>query len=360
MVSLVGESAGYSSLEDDRLALSDTRILTANAVVAWGDEFASNPANNLVLGSDHVVGTGASGNTVIGNGTRIADGVVNATSIGRVDTILTESDRFDVGDFITYRANGDDGQVDGTCTIMGDAVVARSGRGGVQLAGGLANIDENGAAFSKTVSIFSKSGGWTMSVEPSLDDEGAEDLVLRSRNGSSVVFSDSFVPSVTNFTGQHRCIFDGIGVPREGYVVVCTGEFRALQPGPISVDEAIPIVSISSRRREPRAFGVVSSLESSGETRRVQVGNVSFMRRKSEGFCERRLVVNGSGEGGILACGSGGDIMVGDLLCTSSHPGVVEKQGTDIVSNYTCAKATGGCKFASEGGQQLIGCIYKF
>jgi hypothetical protein len=72
----------------------------------------------------------------------------------------------------------------------------------------------------------------------------------------------------------------------------------------------------------------------------IQVRNLCFIRpRKRES--EWRVVVNGCGEGAIRVCGEGGDIEVGDLLCSSSSLGVAMQQDDDVVHTYMGAESTG-------------------
>jgi hypothetical protein len=69
---------------------------------------------------------------------------------------------------------------------------------------------------------------------------------------------------------------------------------------------------------------------------------------------ERRVRVNGAGEGGILVCNEGGT-----SLCTSSKSGYAMKQNSVYVSNSTCAKSTCDLDF-SLSDNDMVGCLYKF
>jgi hypothetical protein len=200
--------------------------------------------------------------------------------------------------------------------------------------------------------------GWTLGLQDS-EARGKYDLAMRSATGTAVVFCNDFVPAVMNFTGQHRCVMFG-EAPPAGSVLVATGAFDCPDSDAIDVDEAIPVVAVSDRAMDKRAFGVLSKVEAKrGLTRRIQVGNLCFIRPRKRAD-EWRVVVNGSGEGAIRVCGEGGDIEVGDLLCTSSVPGVAMRQADDIVRNYTCAKATGSYAFGESSHAALIGCTYRF
>jgi hypothetical protein len=80
--------------------------------------------------------------------------------------------------------------------------------------------------------------------------------------------------------------------------------------------------------------------------------------------------INSLGEGGINVCDEGGDIEVGDYLCSSSVSGKVMKQDDDILHNYTVAKAMqdvvwenevvgkNGCYEKNGHKWKMIGCTY--
>jgi hypothetical protein len=62
---------------------------------------------------------------------------------------------------------------------------------------------------------------------------------------------------------------------------------------------------------------------------------------------------------GFKVCNEGGDISVGDLLCTSTTPGFLMKQSDDIMRSYTVGKAMEDVTFDS-GGQAtgIYGYVY--
>lgn len=67
---------------------------------------------------------------------------------------------------------------------------------------------------------------------------------------------------------------------------------------------------------------------------------------------------NAVGEGQVYVCGESGDINAGDLIVTSSTPGVGMKQSDDIVRNITVAKARESITFTDTTTPQLVACIY--
>ena len=166
-----------------------------------------------------------------------------------------------------------------------------------------------------------------------------------------------------DFTAQHRCAWAGdpgaLDAPSGlvGRVVVATGAYRDLQGrgGVASVDEAVPVVALSRRARDPRVLGVVSAVEPPGQDyREFRVGHVAFGLPRTD----RRVVVNAGGEGAVLVSAENGRVRNGDLLVSSSRPGVAMRQGDDVVRACTLAKATCDAPPA-RGPPRLIGCTYK-
>lgn len=70
------------------------------------------------------------------------------------------------------------------------------------------------------------------------------------------------------------------------------------------------------------------------------------------------LAVNALGEGQLLVCGEGGDIARGDLIVTSSTPGVGMRQADNLVRSVTVAKAREALVFAEGAAPQPLACIY--
>ena len=67
---------------------------------------------------------------------------------------------------------------------------------------------------------------------------------------------------------------------------------------------------------------------------------------------------NGVGEGGLNACNEGGDIEPGELLCSSSIPGKVMRQGDDVRRDYTVARAQGRTAFSGPTDFKMIAVFY--
>ena len=65
------------------------------------------------------------------------------------------------------------------------------------------------------------------------------------------------------------------------------------------------------------------------------------------------------GDGHVLVCDEGADIEIGDYICSSNTSGHGKKQGSNVLQNYTVAKATEAVTWSSESATtKLISCTY--
>jgi hypothetical protein len=150
------------------------------------------------------------------------------------------------------------------------------------------------------------------------------------------------VTPMNSFTGQHYVIpSEGLSmsdfvpgmvvVTGEGHDSIADGGFKGRGGmSALRLDSALPRVRLSSKPRDPSAFGVVDSVK---------------RNRWISDYHDMRLVVNGLGEGCILVTNSEGAISAGDLLCTSTVPGFACNQCDPYVASYTVAKSTMSCDF---------------
>jgi hypothetical protein len=124
-----------------------------------------------------------------------------------------------------------------------------------------------------------------------------------------------------------------------------------------TIDEAQPVIRLSSKLKSKTVYGVISSREiTNDDGKRVfSVGTFSSIVGELQ---DNRLVINSIGEGGILVCNEGGDIENGDYLCSSSTPGIAMRQDDDLLHNYTIAKATMDYNFIDTNERKLIGATY--
>ena len=219
-------------------------------------------------------------------------------------------------------------------------------------------------AFNSNISIrtadkeYWKIGLVNKTVSPDGTKHGA-DLAFASVNNTVFTITDDFQPEILNFTGKHRCKFLGCESDlKVGMIVVATGEYCNLDDGNmVSIDESIPVIAVSTTSMDPRAFGVLCALEPADEPHRTfSIGSIRFnVEKKSP-----RVIINSVGEGGIWVCNENGPIKNGDLLTTSSRPGLAMRQSHSTYVNYTVAKSTCDSLFETDAHAVFIGCTYKF
>jgi len=150
------------------------------------------------------------------------------------------------------------------------------------------------------------------------------------------------------FTGQHRNLPDGaleVYSDSVGLIVVSTGTYASISGGQgIAINEALPVVALSTVRNQKNAFGVVSDSEDqASSTREHSVGVFVSVYEKPEG--DNRLIINSLGEGAIWVCNINGNLENGDYITTCEIPGYGMKQDDDLMHNYTVAKITCDCDF---------------
>ena len=128
----------------------------------------------------------------------------------------------------------------------------------------------------------------------------------------------------------------------------------------IQIDEALPVVKLCKRVRDPTAFGVVGGVDKDG---RFRIGNMAFRKDMDVG----RIIVQSQGEGAIWVTNAGGPIRNGDYVTTSHIPGYATRQGSQLHYNYTVAKVTCDCVFTKsftyrgkKYKKAFVGCVYCF
>ena len=156
-----------------------------------------------------------------------------------------------------------------------------------------------------------------------------------------------------NFTGQHRTFVKDTPtnqlVDKEGLIVSANqNEFVKMSGGvvcgneAITVNESLPLVSLSTKANDKKCFGVLSTTEDP-ETRKEVHGNFVSNMQKEEG--DTRVYVNSVGEGAVWVTNINGILESGDYITTSNVAGYGMKQNNDILHNYTVAKILMDCDF---------------
>lgn len=189
---------------------------------------------------------------------------------------------------------------------------------------------------------------------------------------------------IETFTGQHRNKpSSNISnyTDKKGYIVVSSGIYSNIPENRTKeeidsnntevlttpqIDEALPIVDLSTTANDKKVFGVIANVDDPGSNERhvvVQGGLNRFYPAR----VDDRLVINSLGEGAIMISNYNGNLENGDYITTSPIPGIGMKQDDDLLHNYTVAKITQDCTFdgneeiAYEGVNykiQLVGCTY--
>jgi hypothetical protein len=155
---------------------------------------------------------------------------------------------------------------------------------------------------------------------------------------------------VTSFTGQHRCVPDE---PMEKGLIVSAKKNKFVKlnggldtgKGAITIDESLPVVSLSSVANDKSCFGVVSSMEEANTTSRTETTDGGVISIISKTLGDNRAIVNSVGEGAIWVVDTNGPLESGDYITTSNVAGYGQKQEDDVLHNYTVAKITMDCDF---------------
>ena len=156
--------------------------------------------------------------------------------------------------------------------------------------------------------------------------------------------------TIGTFTGQHICFPDesmekGLIVSaKKNKFVKLNG--LATGKSAITIDESLPIVSLSNVAQDKACFGVVSAMEESNAAYRTEItGGLVSESVKIVG--DNRAIVNSVGEGAIWVVNTGGSLESGDYITTSNVAGYGQKQDGAGLMNYTVAKITMDCDFTA-------------
>jgi len=258
------------------------------------------------------------------------------------------------------------------------------------------------------ISATSGTHAWRIDIGSPATAVGGDLHFKYGTNATSITNIVGFIsktPTSTglmNFTGQHRCVpeneelYDNVN-NYIGMVVEATGQYNSIDyitkettqiginttpahrhpttnewieeyneenlmryknvefitTNEPSVNEAQPIVKLTTTKKSKKIYGVISAKED-GNNREFGVGCfISDLGARQD----NRLFINSVGEGGILVNNENGNIENGDLLCSSSTPGIAMKQDSDFIMNYTIGKSTQDYNFI-DNENKLIGCVY--
>jgi len=173
-------------------------------------------------------------------------------------------------------------------------------------------------------------------------------------NGAATGWVDPNDPNVQmNFTGQHRTFIKDVPFSQAGHLeglIVSSDQNKYIKmsdgieagSNAITMNESLPIVSLSNAVTDKKCFGVISASEDP-ENRTEQYGAFGTNFEKEKG--DTRVYINSVGEGAIWVSNIGGNLEAGDYITTSNVAGYGQKQESDSLKNYTVAKITMDCDF---------------
>jgi len=278
---------------------------------------------------------------------------------------------------------GDGESPHGVLDIRGDCIINKNGRVGIGITQprALLHIQAHHVydigPYIKNDFLFcewsSANGGrWTLSAEEGDDAyAGGSDTNMNLIWGSQTTGTTPDVDNVMtfendtagntdigviqSFTGQHRCVIPSIPLAQiesyKGYIVSADQNNYINLNGPaletganaININECIPILSLSTIKKDKKCFGVIANVEDPGKRKERSGRVVSFFNKE---IGDTRVFVNSLGEGAIWVINTTGTLVSGDYITTSDVAGYGEKQDTEFLANYTVAKITMDCDFS--------------
>ena len=175
---------------------------------------------------------------------------------------------------------------------------------------------------------------------------------------------DNSAQGQLTFTGQHRTFIKDVPFSQasdlEGLIVSSDqNKYIKLSGGieagsnAITINESLPVVSLSTTTNDKKCFGVISASEDP-ENRSDAYGSFVTPFEKEKG--DTRVYINSVGEGAIWVVNTNGSLESGDYITTSNVAGYGQKQDDDVLHNYTVAKITMDCDFepATQPVQQIL------
>jgi len=184
--------------------------------------------------------------------------------------------------------------------------------------------------------------------------QGANGSLLFSNNGYATGYiAQGLNNRVMNFTGQHRTFVTDIpfkeAINNEGLIVSAnTNKYIKMSDGidagsnAITVNESLPVCTLSNVAYDKTCFGVVSASEDP-DNRHDSVGSFCTPFQKENG--DTRVFINSVGEGAVWVVNANGPIESGDYITTSNVPGYGMKQDGNFLATWTVAKSTMDCNF---------------
>jgi hypothetical protein len=171
---------------------------------------------------------------------------------------------------------------------------------------------------------------------------------------AEIQYNTGSYSDLITFTGQHRCahirdVHPSVAENNEGLIVCANRDMYESVNGErrrgisaITVNESVPLLSLSNVAYDKTCFGVISSSEDPDE-RKQKFGNFVSNQYKETG--DTFIFVNSVGEGGIWVVNTNGALDSGDFITTSNVAGYGQRQESEFLANYSVAKITMRCDF---------------
>jgi hypothetical protein len=194
--------------------------------------------------------------------------------------------------------------------------------------------------------------------------------IVGGQNGYDF-YADGSGTNYGPFTGAHDMLVANGFAGVLGDIVVDTGVASRS-----NVSNTIGFVAISTSPSQRGAVGVLASLpkplDAQAPPAALRAGRTSFYQLDGSrettdtpvpafaalALTHKVAAMNSLGEGQINVCGEGGDLLIGDLMVTSSMPGKGMRQADDIIRSYTVAKCRENVTFTSPTEVKMVACIY--
>lgn len=234
---------------------------------------------------------------------------------------------------------------------------------------GVGNAGQCGVAAGSCTSNFA-SGSWN-SPSSSYTSHNTYALLASStiggvftniNSGKTISLATSSYAYITgggasgSFTGGHDALVENTSIPIQGDIVVITG----IASKKYFYDTS-PTVKLCSTYKAKNVYGVYAQRVSDDHEYPSIVNSDGTIDLEYSTLLSTHYgaVINALGEGQINVCSGGGNIEIGDYICSSSMLGKGMKQDDDILHNYTVAKAMESVDWSIEQGTtKMIACTY--
>ena len=303
---------------------------------AWGHNDQGQLGNGTTTNSSTpiLINTGAIANKTIVN---ISGGYYHTTAIDNT------------GKLYAWGYNGDGQLGNGTTTNSSTPLLINTGAIANNIVVSSACSSYHTIALDNTGKLYTWGGNISGQLgNGTTTNSSIPIFIMLTPEGSPVIF---------NFTGQHRCLLqqnNTISIDLTGLVVVSntdkyiSNDMKKRYSKLELINDAIPVVSLSSKKADKAVFGVISQgidlgmrLEDKNEINSM----VNYPDKSLQNKGDSRLQINSLGEGCIWVVedDESKPLESGDLLMTSDTPGYSMLQYDDLMHGYTIAKLTRSC-----------------